>query len=276
MEIREQAFAGRPIDVPVIDAHTHILGYGHNGWYQSFNSTKDVVAMMDHVGIDAIVTAPHSLVIGDIDLTNEEAAKAAREFPGRIYGYICVRPQQGLEAVRATIEKYSKNPAFVGFKFLAGYHGPLGVLEYDYALDFAAEAECPVLSHLWGNDPTLADVERAAKQRPGLKLMMAHQGGGSRETTDAYVKLMKQYPNLYMEICGSLYNQYSMEEIVEKAGEDRVIFGTDLINLDPRFDLGRVIFSTLSDAVKKKVLAENYLKLLEGSKLGKIVLKRKS
>jgi predicted TIM-barrel fold metal-dependent hydrolase len=105
---------------------------------------------------------------------------------------------------------------------------------------------------------------------------MAHQGGGDTGRTDAYTKLMKDYSNLYMEICGSLYNQYSMEEIVGLAGEDRVIFGTDLINLDPRFDLGRVIFSTLSDSVKKKVLAENYLKLLEGSKMGKIVLKRKS
>lgn len=272
MEIREQAFAGRAIDVPVIDAHTHILGYGHNGWYQSFSSTSEVVALMDHVGIDAIVTAPHSLIIGDMDQTNEEAAKAAREFPGRIYGYIFVRPQEGVEKVRAIIEKYSKDSAFVGFKFLPGYHGPLGVPEYDYALDFAAEAGCPVLSHVWGNDPSLADVERAVKSRPGLKLMMAHQGGGSREMTDAYVKLMKQYPNLYMEICGSLYNQYSMEEIVGLAGEDRVIFGTDLINLDPRFDLGRVIFSTLSDSVKKKVLAENYLKLMEGSAMGRIRL----
>ncbi len=273
MEIREQAFAGQPISVPVIDAHTHILGYGHLGWYQSFTSNDDIVAMMDCLGIDCIVTAPHSLVMGDMDLTNEESAKAAKEFPGRIYGYICVRPQQGLEAIRTTIEKYSKNPAFIGFKFLAGYHGPLSVPEYDYALDFAAETGCPVLSHLWGNDPTLTDVERAVKQRPELKLIIAHQGGGSREATDAYVKLMKQYPNLYMEICGSLYNQYSMEEIVELAGEDRVIFGSDQINLDPRFDFGRVVLSTLSDEIKKKILAQNFLKLLEGSKLGKIVLK---
>jgi predicted TIM-barrel fold metal-dependent hydrolase len=150
----------------------------------------------------------------------------------------------------------------------------LAVPEYDYALDFAAETGCPVLSHTWGNNPAMAEVERAVKARPKLKLVMAHQGGGNSTITDTYTDLMKNYPNLYMEICGSLYNQYSMEELVEKAGEDRVIFGTDLINLDPRFDLGRVIFSTLSDSVKRKVLAENYLRLLEGSKLGKITLRR--
>jgi len=272
MEIREQAFAGRPIDVPIIDAHTHILGYGHFGWYQAFTSNADIVAHMDQLGINCIVTAPHSLIMGDTDLTNDAAAAAAREFPGRIYGYIVVRPQQGLDDVRRTLDKYSKNKIFVGLKFLAGYHGPLACPEYDYALDFAAEAKCPVLCHTWGNAPTMTDIERAVKTRPDLKLLVAHQGGGSLEMTDQFVPLMKTYPNLFMEICGSLYNQYSIEELVNLAGEDRVIFGSDLINLDPRFDFGRVIFSTLPDVIKKKLLAENYLRLLQCSALGQIAL----
>lgn len=175
--------------------------------------------------------------------------------------------------VRAAIAKYSTRQGFIGFKFLPGYHGPLACTEYDYALDFAAEAGCPVLCHVWGGTPSLSDVERAVKMRPGLKLMMAHQGGGDPEHTDAYTTLMKDYPNLVMEICGSLFNRYSMEDYVALAGEDRIVFGTDQINLDPRFDLGQVIFSTLSDDVKKKILAENFLRLLEVSRLGGIALK---
>lgn len=270
--IREHAFAGRTIDVPVIDAHTHILTYHHSGWYQAFGSLEDVTAVMDHLGINCIVTAPHNLVTGSIDDTNQAAADAARQYPGRIYGYIVVRPQIGMEQVRATIDTYARNPAFVGFKFLAGYHGPLDVPEYRYALDFAVEHRCPVLSHTWCNNPTMADIEAVVKPRPDLKLIMAHQGGGRAEFTDAYVKLMRDYPNLFMETCGSLYNRYGMEDMVELAGEDRVIFGTDMINLDPRFDFGRVVFSTLSDEVKQKLLAGNYLRLLADSQLGTISL----
>jgi uncharacterized protein len=270
MGIREEAFSGKPVSVPVIDAHTHILEFYKNGWYQSQTSLPEIISLMDHLGINCIVTAPHSLIIGDMDHANETSVEASASFPGRIYCYITVRPQQGLDDVRRTLERYSKNKSFLGLKFLAGYHGPLACPEYDYALDFAAEASCPVLCHTWSNYPSMEEVERAVKTRPGLKLMMAHQGGGTVECTDRLVKLMNAYPNLYMEICGSFHNRYSMEELVEMAGEDRVIYGSDLINLDPRYDFGRVVFSTLTDVIKKKLLAGNFLRLLEGSQMGRI------
>jgi predicted TIM-barrel fold metal-dependent hydrolase len=270
MGIREDAFLGKPVSAFVVDAHTHLQSSSYNGWYQAIRRDDEVIALMDRLGIDCIVTAPHSMIPGDMEFTNRCTEESAAAHPGRIYGYIFICPQRGIGAVKAAIEEYSKNPGFVGFKFLPGYHGPLACPEYDYALDFAAEAGCPVLCHIWCGSPSFGDVERAAKTRPALKLMMAHQGGGNPAQTDAYTALMKDYPNLYMEICGSLYNQYSMEDYLALAGEDRVIFGTDQINLDPRFDLGQVIFSTLSDEVKKKILAENFLRLLEGSSLGHI------
>jgi len=273
MQIVDEAFNGMPITAPVIDAHTHILEYYHSGWYQSFTTNKDIIAVMDHIGIDCIVTAPHSLILGDMEYTNKIAAEATEEYPGRIFAYISIIPHEGIEAVKAALYKYSKNERFIGLKFLPGYHGFLAGIEYDYALDFAAEIGCPVLCHIWENSPSLLDVERAAKSRPDLKLMMAHQGGGNADCSDAYAKLMSIYPNLYMEICGSLFNQYSMEQLVELASEDRVIYGSDLINLDPRYDFGRVVFSTLDDRIKKKILAENFLHLISGSKMGHICLK---
>lgn len=270
MGIREDAFAGLPVSVPVIDAHTHTLSDSYSGWYQSIRTDEEIISLMDHLGINCIITAPHALINGDMEFANSVTAASAAAHPGRIYGYIHVCPQRGMEETKAAIEKYSKNPSFVGFKFLPGYHGPLAAPEYDYALDFAAEVGCPVLSHIWGGAPSFADVERAVKARPKLKLMMAHQGGGGPEMTDIYTDLMRDYPNLYMELCGSLFNMYSVEDYVELAGEDRVIFGTDQINLDPRYDLGQVIFSTVSDEIKKKILAGNLLRLLEDSQMGKI------
>ena len=272
MVIRDEAFAGQPISVPVIDAHSHMLGYYHNAWYQAFNTLDETIQLMDHLGIDCIVNAPHSLINGDTTLTNETVAAAAEAYPGRIYGYIFICPHQGMASARAAIARYATDPRFVGFKLLPGYHGPLACPEYDYALDFAAEAGCPVLVHVWAGDPTFADIERAAQRNPALKLIMAHQGGGSAPCTDAYAALMRRYPNLYLEICGMLYTIYGIEDLVNLAGEDRVIYGSDMINLDPRFDLGAVIFSTLDDAVKRKLLAGNYLRLLEGSQMGKITL----
>lgn len=272
MELREAAFGGTPLPVPVIDAHTHLMGYFYNGWYTAQTSTDNALALMDRLGIDCIVTAPHSLLMGDIDEANRAAQAAARQYPGKVYGYISIWPQGGVELVKQTLEQYAGDPAFLGLKLLAGYHGPLASPGYDYALDFAQEAGCPVVCHIWQNNPMLRDVERAVRTRPTLKLIMAHQGGGYKECTEEYAALMREYPNLHVDTCGSLFNQLSMEELVELAGEERVIFGTDMINLDPRYDFGRVALSTLADDVKRRVFAENYLQLLEGSNLGRITL----
>ena len=264
--IREEAFAGKPISVPVIDSHSHICPYYNSGWYEALTSNIEVISLLDHLGI----TAPHKLVAGWMKDSNEAADRAAKEFPGRIYGYISICPHEGINAIKDAINNYSKNRNFIGMKFLPGYHGSLACPEYDYALDFANEVGCPVLIHTWSGIPKLNEFERAVKTRSRLKLMVAHQGGGNEKCTDDLIALMKQYPNLYMEICGSLFNQYSIEDMVIMAGEDRVIYGNDMINLDPRYDFGRVVLSTLSYEIKKKVLAENFLNLLKDSQMGKV------
>jgi hypothetical protein len=272
MSIRDDAFAGRAIDVPVIDAHTHILGYYLNGWYSAIQSTEEVIALMDRLGIDAIVTAPHSLIHGDAAATNASAEAAVAAFPGRIYGYIFVYPGDDLAVIRQSIDRYAANPGFVGFKFLPGYHGPLNVPGYSYAMDFAVANRCPVLVHLWGNNPGASDVAEAVRSRPELKFIAAHQGGGSKECSDELAAVMRDYPNVTMETCGSMFNRYCLEDLVALVGDERIVYGSDLINLDPRYDFGQVVFSTLPDESKRKVLAGNFLRLLDGSALGQIAI----
>lgn len=272
MTIRDEAFLGRPVSAFVVDAHTHITPYYMSGWYQTPRETANaaVVASLDRLGIDKIVTAPHMLVMGMMRQANEATAKAACDFPGRIYGYIAVCPGEGLDAVRSELMKYGDDPRFVGLKFLPGYHGSLLQREYQYAADFAHEKSCPVLVHTWGGSPPLAEAEETARKRPGMKLMCAHQGGGSAELSRRLAEIMKDVPNLYMEICGSLVNPLGVEDLVALAGEDRVIYGSDLINLDVRYDFGRVVFSPLPDAQKQKLLSGNFLSLLQTSQMGRI------
>lgn len=274
MTIRDEAFLGKPVSAFVVDAHTHITPDYKSGWYQTPEETTNaaVVKSMDRLGIDCIVTAPHLLIIGMMKPANEAAASAIREFPGRIYGYISISPGEGMEAVKAELKKYECDPGFLGLKFLPGYHGSLKQKEYCYAADFANEKACPVLIHTWDDSPPLTDVEAMAETRPRMKLMCAHQGGGSAGLSVKLAEIMKRQPNIYMEICGSLINTLSVEELVGLADEDRVIYGSDMINLDVRYDFGRVVFSPLADNVKKKVLSGNFLSLLKDSQMGKIIL----
>lgn len=274
MTIKETAFLGKPLDIPVIDAHTHIGPKYRRAWHQhpDYTSPASQIATYDRLGVNCCVTAPHQLCDAMSVLTNETAAKAAADFPGRIYGYIYVATFEGMDVARQNLEKYSKNPAFVGVKMLGGYQGLYDHPIYQYAADFANEVGCPVLCHTFSDLPPIKMTAALAENRPKLKLLIAHQGGGHAEQTRIAAQYVRQMPNVYMELCGSLFNTMSFAEIRELVGEDKLIFGTDAIDLDPRFDFGRVAFSSMPDTAKKKIFAENYLKLLETSQLGKIVL----
>lgn len=274
MTIREEAFAGRPLSCPIIDAHTHIGPYHMGGWHQKYDRTDtgSVLEDLTRLGIDCIVTAPHPLVQGRMEEANILAREAAEAYPGQIYGYISIVPACGMDAVRQALETYSTHPAFLGLKFLTDYHGNLLQPEYEYAMDFANETSCPVLCHEYGNIPNRKEFVEALKTRHNMKLLIAHQGGGFAKDTRACAPIIRDHENAFMEICGSLDNALPLEVIVDLVGEDKVIFGTDAINLDPKYELGKVAFSPLPDTAKKKIFAGNYLKLLQGSLLGSISL----
>lgn len=276
MTIREEAFSGLPISCPVIDSHTHISSSHFDGWHQKYDriDTASILEDLAKLGIDCIVTAPHPLLQERMEEANEMAEIAAKEFPGKVYGYISVVPSCGMDAVKAQIEKYAQNPAFVGLKFLSGshYHGKLELPEYQYAMDFAEEAGCPVLCHVYANVPALEEFTDALKNRHRMQLIIAHQGGGFAKYTRRTAPVIRDHENAYLEICGSMDNQLPMEAMVELVGEDKVIFGTDAINLDPKYEIGKVALSPLSDAVKKKIFADNFLNLLKTSQMGHISL----
>ena len=272
MTIREEAFAGLPISCRVIDAHTHLGPYHMSGWHQKYDRTDTALILEDlnRLGIDCIVTAPHPMVQTYMAEANQMAATLAQKYPGKVYGYISIVPACGMDEVKAELARYEKDPAFLGIKFLTGYHGDLLQPEYAYAMDFANEHGCPVLCHEYANIPDRKEFVEALKTRHNMSLIIAHQGGGTAADTRACAPIICDHENAYMELCGSLDNQLPVEAIVELVGENKVIFGTDAINLDPKYELGKVAFSHLSDTVKKKIFAENYLSILANSQMGKI------
>ncbi len=274
MSIRDEAYQGKPLSPVIIDAHTHLAPYYRMGWHQKpgMTSVQSMIDTYDRIGVNCCVTAPHMIIDSMTVWANEFAAQAALDFPGRVYGYISVAPFEGMDVVKENLRRFGSNPAFVGLKFLGGYNGDYTEPEYIYALDFANEAGCPVLCHTWADSPALATMRDMAAARPNLNLVCAHLGGGSKAMTEKAVKIVKELPNFHLEICGNLWNELGIEDVVRMIGADRVIFGTDLINLDARFDFGRVAFSPLSDDEKRLIFAGNYLRLLENSQMGRIAV----
>lgn len=272
MGIVEEVRTGRPISVPVIDAHTHLFEISTGGGHQAFHSAEDTVALMDRVGIDAIVTSPSVMSLGDCELANRQAAWAVANFPGRIYAMLTVTPHNGTDGVKREIARYSSSEGFVAIKMLIGYHGAPTRPEYAPAFSFALECGCPVLLHCWEHDITCEQVSRILDQYPGVTLILAHLGGGVRHMTLQMADLMRQYSRVYMDSCGSLWNRLGMDEVVRLIGDDRLCYGSDMIMHDPRSEIGRIVFSDMPEESMRKVLAENYLQILSTSQYGRIRL----
>lgn len=277
MTIYEEARLGLPVSVPIIDAHSHLQSYYLHQWYVSPDSVSPeaYIDCLDRLGFDCVVTGPHDLVLGCMESSNAYAAEISELLDGRVYGYIVISPVAGMKAVKEQIRLYQDNPRFVGFGFLPGYNGQLDEPAYQYAIKVADELRAPVEVHTWYDNPPLREVARLAEENPGAKVICAHQGGGTAELSDRLGAMMREIPNLYVDNVGSLENTYGMEEMVEVFGEDRIVFGTDMVSLDPRFDFGRLALAPLSDDTKRKIFADNFQRLLWGSYMGKINLNGK-
>lgn len=271
MGILENVRQGKPIPVPVIDTHVHLGPCDDAGLFQPFTTLDKVMEYCDEIGVDALVNSPISLSFGDMKRTNEEAVRAMEQYPGRIYGNIFVAPSDGVDAVKPIVDKYSKVDGFVGMKFLTGFFGEMDRPEYDYAIAFAQEVQCPLTIHIYGKNPSKKSVMNVLEKYPDLKLILAHQGGGYEADTRFWAELMQEkYPKLYLDTCGSLNNSLGLWEMAQLCGENRLVYGTDILFMEPRYEIGKIVFSGMPEEVMKKIFAENYLRLLEGSQLTKI------
>ena len=98
--------------------------------------------------------------------------------------------------------------------------------------------------------------EEVAKRRATITVRVQLQ---KREFIEQEAKI---YHNIYLEICGSNLTRFEIEWMIAEVGADRVIFGTDMPWIDPRFTLGKVAYANLSDEQRRLVLGENMARLL--------------
>ena len=74
---------------------------------------------------------------------------------------------------------------------------------------------------------------------------------------ELYIDAVRKYTNIYLETCSSLAWYGLIERLVQKAGADRVVFGTDMPFMSPDQQIGRILFAKISDDEKRNVLGRN-------------------
>jgi predicted TIM-barrel fold metal-dependent hydrolase len=260
-QMREEALAGRPVTAfEMIDAH------GHLGYWFNFNIPwrwgTDMVKQMDLTGVRCIVAAAHAGIGPDYIYGNTQVIQAMREFPGRILGYCCVNPNYPADEIRDEIKRCFDS-GMVAIKFHPSVHGyPADGEGYRPAWEFANEHGICVMSHSGAGDRTcgMQIFDSIATEFPNAKIVLGHAGFGY-EGCKQSCELARKHANVHMDIAHSISYRGLLKKLVDGAGADRVLFGTDMPFFDSRPTIGRAAFSELTDDQLELVLAGNAKRL---------------
>ena len=239
----------------VIDFH------GHPGrWAIAHMLPEKLFPATDAVGIDRSVLFDiwHPEGRRGNDLTAALVAAHADRFIG--FAYVSpLMPATMVPELERAIDQLGLSaiklyPPFVGIPFSDEIWWPI--------YEFANDRELVVIWHT-GIEPGSAPGHMAdvAPRYPKASFVAGHSGNCPPLRRQA-IAAAKDNPNVYLETCSTFRTPGVIEELVNQAGADRVLFGSDIPLMDPRSQLGKIITAEISDEDKGLVLGGNARRIL--------------
>lgn len=132
---------------------------------------------------------------------------------------------------------------------------------FAWIFEMIAQSGKPLLIHtrcegLAQTDPL--HVAKLTEQFPNLKLVLAHFGGGLKETAIQ----LKEQKNLFVET--SVYACTSaIKKFVEVCGSEKILFGSDAPYSDMQIELMKIQKSEITEKEKVNILFKNSAKILK-------------
>lgn len=232
----------------IVDAHAH-LDLGPN---------EVVSDMLDQGLVD--ITAISSLIGGafptldELRRANDHVFEWMRRYPGRVLGFAYTNPRLGEPGVTELERCLSGGMRGVKLWISTLADDP----RVDPLMRVAERAGAVVLAHAWvkttGNLPFESrpeHVRNLARRFPRVSFVLAHFGG----EWETGAKAARDCDNLYVDTSGSLAEMDMVEYLVRHVGIERVLFGTDNMNL--HYCLGKIAGARLSDADRERILWGN-------------------
>lgn len=243
--------------IKVIDFH------GHVGRQDSIGMNDDPALMlhaMDQAGID--LACLFQIFHPDGTTGNDLAARFIAQHPDRFVAFAYISPTMP-ERMVPELTRAIDELNFVAIKL----YPPFTPWEFNQPpwhpiYEFADERNLTIIfhtDHLRQNRPRfLADM---APRHPQANFVAGHSGNVPEARAEA-IAAAQAHPNVYLETCSTFRTPGVIEQLVNEAGADRVLFGSDIPLMDPRSQLGKIITADISDEAKRLVLGGNAQRLL--------------
>ena len=241
----------------VVDCHTHI-GYFDRARVLLSDYT-DLLHEMDRTGVEKACISSFLSIGPDEEAGNDLVAQAVERYPDRFVGYAVVNPNRA-EKSASELARCFDGLGCKAIKLHPAFHQyPINGPGYKKTLEFAAQRQCAILSHDWGSPEIL---ERLSSNYQSIKFIVAHTGFWDGRREFAYAEVTTRHSNVFVELAYSNIYYGVLDRLVEQLGADKVLFGSDCVLHDMAYQLGRVIYSQLSDEEQRLILGENMLRLL--------------
>jgi predicted TIM-barrel fold metal-dependent hydrolase len=243
----------------IIDAHVYI-GESINGYSLSL---ERLFESMDELGIHRAVICPVLPRNYHLEPENDKIGDAVAQNRERVFGFCRVDPRQEEGALKELERAYKLglrglllHPWEEGYRVNGKQSVRLATLAAEMAMPILVEAGYPWVS----NALQVADL---CHEVPQATVMMSHGGQiniSGFAQPDAFAALAN-HSNLLIHTSG-VYRQDFLEEVIEKFGAERVVFGSSFPVMDQCYELKRVQNLKLKVEDKAKIEAGNILRLI--------------
>jgi predicted TIM-barrel fold metal-dependent hydrolase len=190
--------------------------------------TVHVASILGSWGLTSPVYFPSSEDVVD---GNDALLALCREHPDRVRGYVTVNPNYTSHAL-AEIER-CLDLGFIGIKLAASRRANDRLL--DPICQLAAERGVPILHHIWqrrrrdwpGQEASDgAELCELASRHPATRFILAHIAGGGDWVHTLH--LVRQTPNVWIDLSGSGVDGGMLEQCINAAGLNRLLWGADI------------------------------------------------
>ncbi len=237
----------------IMDFHAHMDE--HAEIYFPFSSADDMVRDMDINGVRTLFFCGHRALYDPIE-GEQYNAEAVRRYPDRLRAYHIIHPRFA-DPERDIAEVDGSPDVYVGFKLLGDYaRFPVDDESLFPYYAYLSEAKKLLLLHTWDGSGHngLSNVLQIAGRFPQLRIICGHS---FFHECAAAIDALKPYPNVYFELTAIPIVRGYLETIVQKAGSERVLFGTDLPWFSTMHGAGMVLGAEITDEDRRNIFYRN-------------------
>jgi len=232
-----------------------ICGHGHLGLHPRVHvpdgSPAELDAELERLGVERAVIFPNGGLNSDETYGNDLVAAAMQKYPYRFIGFAGVNLNRSPDEMRREMERC----------FAVGMRGvklhpalqecSTAAPNVETTCAFANERKAFIVNHRWGDPERLRYL---CDKYPDACFMTGHTNLGA-------APVARERDNLFIGTCP--LTQYGLiEELVEQAGADRVLFTSDL-SWDPiAWVFGPILYARIPASDKRLILGENLRRLL--------------